>query len=131
MIHAADWHDELRGNLSHSLLGISHLRYDASQANPDSSPMPANTTMVHVRLDEQLKAQATETLANMGLTVSDAIRVFLTRVVADQALPFALKAPNPSSHAAIAEAEEIIASRRARFTDPNALLNELQEASRE
>ena len=93
--------------------------------------MPANTTMVHVRLDEQLKTQAAETLATMGLTVSDAIRVFLTRVVADQALPFALKAPNSSSQAAIAEAEDIIASHRARFTDPEALLNELQEASRE
>ncbi len=33
----------------------------------------------------------------MGLTVSDAIRVFLTRVVADKELPFALKAPNATS----------------------------------
>jgi addiction module RelB/DinJ family antitoxin len=50
--------------------------------------------MVHVRVDENVKAQAAETLASMGLTVSDAIRVFLTRVVADKELPFALKAPN-------------------------------------
>ena len=54
----------------------------------------AATTMVHVRIDESVKAQATETLASMGLTISDAIRVFLTRVVADRELPFAIKAPN-------------------------------------
>ena len=36
-----------------------------------------------VRVDEHIKTQARETLAGMGLTVSDAIRVFLTRVVAD------------------------------------------------
>ena len=44
----------------------------------------AATAMVHVRVDEQIKAQATETLAAMGLSLSDAVRVFLMRVVADQ-----------------------------------------------
>ena len=59
--------------------------------------MAATTTMVHVRVDESIKSQAAETLASMGLTVSDAIRVFLTRVVADKELPFAIKAPNATS----------------------------------
>jgi DNA-damage-inducible protein J len=54
----------------------------------------AATTMVHIRVDETLKTQATDTLAAMGLSLSDAVRVFLTRVVAEQRLPFALKAPN-------------------------------------
>ena len=92
--------------------------------------MAATTTMVHVRVDENVKAQAAETLASMGLTVSDAIRVFLTRVVADKELPFALKAPNATSRVAIAEANEIIKSRRARFATADALLNDLEEASR-
>jgi len=34
------------------------------------------TTMVHVRVDEQIKIQAAETLAAMGLSISDAVRVF-------------------------------------------------------
>ena len=89
----------------------------------------AATTMVHVRVDENIKAQAAETLASMGLTLSDAIRVFLTRVVADKELPFALKAPNSTSRAAIAEASEIVQSRRARFATADALLNDLEEAS--
>lgn len=89
----------------------------------------AATKMVHVRLDENIKAQATETLASMGLTVSDAVRVFLTRVVADKELPFALKAPNAQSRAAISEADELIKNRQARFATPDALIHDLEEAS--
>lgn len=88
----------------------------------------AATTMVHVRVDEDVKVQATETLASMGLTVSDAVRVFLTRVAADKELPFAVKAPNAGSRAAIAEAGEIIKGRRARFATSDALINDLEKA---
>jgi DNA-damage-inducible protein J len=91
--------------------------------------MAATTTMVHVRVDEKIKIQAAETLSSMGLTVSDAVRVFLTRVVADKALPFTLQAPNETSRAAIAEADQIVQSRRGRFTTADALLNGLEEAS--
>lgn len=87
----------------------------------------AATTMVHVRVDENIKAQATETLASMGLTISDAVRVFLTRVVADKELPFALKAPNATTRAAMAEANDIVQNRRARFATANALIDELEE----
>jgi DNA-damage-inducible protein J len=89
----------------------------------------ATTTMVHVRVDENIKAQAAETLASMGLTVSDAIRVFLTRVVADKELPFAIKAPNASSRAAMTEAGRIIKSRRARFANADALIDDLEKNS--
>ena len=61
------------------------------------------TTMVHVRVNEHIKTQATETLAAMGLTVSDAVRVFLTRVVAEQQMPFAVKVPNAETRAAMTE----------------------------
>lgn len=84
----------------------------------------AATTMVHVRVDEKIKIQAAETLAAMGLTVSDAIRVFLTRVVAEQQLPFALKAPNAETRAAMQEARGM---GHARFVDGNSLIDELEE----
>ena len=54
--------------------------------------MAAHTSMLHVRIDDQLKAQATEKLANFGLTVSDAVRILLTRVVKEGALPAGLTA---------------------------------------
>jgi DNA-damage-inducible protein J len=90
----------------------------------------ATTTMVHVRVDEEIKAQATETLAAMGLSVSDAVRVFLMRVVAEQQMPFALQVPNTESRAAIAEANEIARKRRARFGTATALFDELEKKRR-
>jgi DNA-damage-inducible protein J len=48
--------------------------------------------MLHVRIDEELKAQAAETLAKFGLTVSDAVRILLTRVAKEGALPAGLTA---------------------------------------
>ena len=62
--------------------------------------------MVHVRVDEKIKAQAAETLAAMGLSLSDAVRVFLTRVAVEKELPFTLRVPNAETQAAMNEAEE-------------------------
>lgn len=87
----------------------------------------AATTMVHVRVDEDIKVQATETLAAMGLTVSDAVRVFLMRVVAEQRLPFELKAPNAQTRAAMAEARGIA---KARFGDGNVPIDDLGKRAR-
>jgi DNA-damage-inducible protein J len=91
----------------------------------------ATTTMVHVRLDEDIKAQATETLASMGLTLSDAVRVFLTRVVADQQLPFSLKSPNEATRAAMKEARSMSKTRsKARFANVNELVEALEKGRR-
>jgi len=59
--------------------------------------MPAQTSMLHVRIDDDVKAQATATLANFGLSVSDAVRILLTRVAREGALPAGLTA-DPQSH---------------------------------
>ena len=45
-------------------------------------------TTLTVRLDTQLKDDAERTLDSLGLSMSSAIRVFLTHVVAQKALPF-------------------------------------------
>jgi len=89
----------------------------------------ANTRMVHVRVDEQIKAQAAETLAAMGLSISDAVRVFLMRVIAEKQMPFALKVPNAETRAAMAEADEIARTRRARFSNAVELFDELEKNS--
>ena len=88
------------------------------------------TAMVHVRVDEQIKAQATEALAAMGLSVSDAVRVFLMRVVAEQQMPFALKVPNAKTRAAMKEADQIALTRRARFGTAAELFDDLEKNSR-
>ncbi|HEX7324452.1 MAG TPA: type II toxin-antitoxin system RelB/DinJ family antitoxin [Rhodanobacteraceae bacterium] len=50
------------------------------------------TSMLHVRVDDTLKADAAQQLAGVGLTVSDAVRILLTRVVKEGGLPAGLAA---------------------------------------
>lgn len=50
----------------------------------------AATTMLHVRVDEELKSEAATKLAAVGLTVSDAVRILLTRVAHEGGLPAGL-----------------------------------------
>ena len=90
----------------------------------------ASTTMVHIRMDEKVKAQATKALEAMGLSMSDAVRVFLTRVAAEKRLPFALEVPNAVTRAAMGEAEEILRRRRARFTNAEELFDDLAKGAR-
>jgi DNA-damage-inducible protein J len=89
-----------------------------------------STTMVHVRVDEKIKEQAGETLAARGLSVSDAVRVFLTQVVADKQFPFAIKAPNSKTLAAMIEADEIAQEHRARFATADDLFNDIEKNGR-
>lgn len=56
--------------------------------------------MIHVRVDQKLKAKATQTLSKMRLSMSDAVRLFFTRLEADQALPFEVRVPNGTTIAA-------------------------------
>ncbi|HBO3965694.1 TPA: type II toxin-antitoxin system RelB/DinJ family antitoxin [Pseudomonas aeruginosa] len=49
--------------------------------------MPANV-VVRARIDGQIKEEAAIVLAAIGLTVSDAFRIMLTRVASEKALPF-------------------------------------------
>jgi len=59
--------------------------------------------MIHIRLAEELKEQASEALASQGLTLSAAVRLFLTQVVAEQGLPFPVKPRSVRSRRALAE----------------------------
>jgi len=54
----------------------------------------STTTVVRARIDEGLKEQATATLTEMGLTISEAIRLMLVQVVAEKRLPFEVRVPN-------------------------------------
>jgi DNA-damage-inducible protein J len=62
-------------------------------------------TIVRARIDGQVKDKAAKVLAEMGLSVSDAIRLLLVRVAAEKALPFEIKVPNAETAAARAELE--------------------------
>ncbi|TAM88252.1 MAG: type II toxin-antitoxin system RelB/DinJ family antitoxin [Candidimonas sp.] len=58
--------------------------------------MATQTSMLHVRVDDSLKAKAGEALANSGLTISDAVRILLTRIANEGGLPASLTADSKS-----------------------------------
>jgi DNA-damage-inducible protein J len=63
------------------------------------------TVIVHVRVDENTKRLAAKTLAGMGISVSDAVRMLLVRVAAEKALPFEVKVPNATTVKAMRAAD--------------------------
>ncbi|MCW5590055.1 MAG: type II toxin-antitoxin system RelB/DinJ family antitoxin [Legionellales bacterium] len=56
-----------------------------------------HTSMLHVRVDNELKTNAAKNLARFGLTVSDAVRILLTRITQEGGLPLALTT-DPEAH---------------------------------
>lgn len=80
-------------------------------------------------MEETIKAQATKALSAMGLSISDAVRVLLTRVATEKRLPFEVKVPNAETRTAMAEAEELLRGRRARFRTADELFNDLTQDS--
>src|SRR6266498_1454390 len=64
-----------------------------------------NDTMIRSRIDPAIKEEASRLLRRMGLSMSDAIRLFLHQVIADKRLPFEVKAPNETTKAAMRAVE--------------------------
>jgi DNA-damage-inducible protein J len=82
----------------------------------------AADTVVRARIDAATKDRATEALAAMGLSVSDAIRLLLVRIVADKEFPFPVKAPNATTRKAMAELEQ---GKGKRFASADELFKDL------
>jgi len=64
----------------------------------------AASKLVQARVDGAIKEEAAAVLAAMGLTVSDAVRLLLTKVAREHALPFDPLIPNATTIAAMREA---------------------------
>lgn len=65
----------------------------------------ATDTVVRARIDEHVKEQASHVLDEMGLTISDAIRLLMVRIAREKALPFDVRVPNAETREAMAELE--------------------------
>lgn len=66
--------------------------------------MVANA-LVRARIDETLKNEAATVLAGMGLTVSDVVRIALTKIAKEKALPFEMRVPNALTAETLAKSE--------------------------
>ena len=98
-----------------------------SPARPSQSRSRDRAVMLHVRVPDALKDEAAATLKTIGLTTSEAVRLFLHRVVLEQRLPLDLKVPNAETREAMIEAREM-ASRPGRFETPQAMFDDLEKA---
>jgi DNA-damage-inducible protein J len=58
--------------------------------------------VVRARIDERVKREAADVLAEIGLSVSDAFRLMMVRIARDKALPFDLNAPDGRARPAAA-----------------------------
>ncbi|MDE0037415.1 MAG: type II toxin-antitoxin system RelB/DinJ family antitoxin [Gammaproteobacteria bacterium] len=92
--------------------------------------MVRQSTMLHVRMDSELKREAIQALAAMGLTASEAVRLLFHRIAVDQAFPLELKVPNADTKRAMAEVDEMVKNRRARFANADEMLADLERAAR-
>ena len=105
-----------------SILEHSASVKDHDMRPPSSGLFPITNQLVQARVDEEIKDGATVVLATMDLTVSNAVRLLLTRVAREKELPFALIVPS---------AETIVAMKQARagniheFVDAQSPLDDL------
>lgn len=65
----------------------------------------AATAFVRARIDETLKNEAAAVLSGMGLTVSDVVRIALTKIAKEKALPFDMRVPNAKTAETLAKSE--------------------------
>ncbi len=63
----------------------------------------ATDTVVRARIDGHVKEEAAHVLEQMGLSVSDAIRMMMVRIAREKALPFDVRVPNEETIAAMEE----------------------------
>jgi DNA-damage-inducible protein J len=79
--------------------------------------------MIHVRVDEDLKLRACHTLEEMGLSLSDAVRLLLTRIAVEKALPFEVRVPNFETVAAMQAGDRGEVSKASSMKEMMARLN--------
>ena len=84
----------------------------------------AATDVVRARIDHATKERAAAALAEMGLSISDAIRLMMVRIADERCLPFEVRAPVAVTREAIAELE---ADKGQRFSTVADLMKNLHD----
>lgn len=95
---------------------------------PTTLSPPLKIAEIRSRIEPDLKENATRVLASCGLNVSDAVRLFLRQVVAQNGLPFEVKAPNAVTRAAMEEADS---DNLPRFESVQELFDDLEKDGEE
>lgn len=70
----------------------------------------AKTANINIRVEPEIKSSAEKLFASFGITITDAVNIFLYKSVMEGGLPFEMKQPryNAETEAAIREAHSIM-----------------------
>ncbi len=89
--------------------------------------MTTQSSMLHIRMNSELKEKATEALSEMGLSASEAVRLLFHRIAVDQAFPLELKVPNARTREAMDEVDQMVKDRTSRFESADKMFSALEE----
>ena len=64
---------------------------------------PMKTAVIHARIEPQVKSQAEDVLASLGISPTDAIGIFYRQITLRRGLPFAVSIPNERTAATLAK----------------------------
>ncbi len=89
--------------------------------------MTTQSSMLHIRMNSELKEKATEALSEMGLSASEAVRLLFHRIAVDQAFPLELKVPNARTREAMDEVDQMVKDRKSRFESADKMFSAIEE----
>ena len=104
-----------------SVAGAKTASHSAREAVAMKAPQPKPIDY------EKLKQEASDVLAEFGLTVSDVVRMTLTRVAKDRAVPLELKVPSGDTRAAMRESYALMKKHNARFSNAKAVFDAIEK----
>lgn len=84
---------------------VSRVDLKVTKAIAKPAKIRSANALVQARINKEVKVNAAHVLSSVGLSVSDAIRLLLTKIVNEEAVPFELITPNKQTMAAINELE--------------------------
>ncbi len=90
--------------------------------------MSTKTAMLHIRIEPEIKEEADYIFGQIGITTSDAVKIFLRKAIYSSGFPFEVKAPvlNEETIAAMKEAKSIAHDPDAKgYTDMDELMKDL------
>lgn len=71
----------------------------------------SKSATLNIRTDPDVKAQAEQIYQSFGITLTDAVNIFLRKSIMEGGLPFDMRSPNAATLAAMRETEDILAGR--------------------
>jgi DNA-damage-inducible protein J len=70
----------------------------------------AKTDTLHIRVEPKIKTKAENTLDDLGISITEAVNIFLHQIILTQGIPFEIKKPkeNKETIEALAEAKKLL-----------------------